>query len=326
MTLSPRILFLITLLFINLDIVHAGAVPSPLVDSDWLKNNLDKVVVLDIRADTKSFTSKPVFRKDKKSGKLTLLRVGGHIPDARLVDYKKIRTRLIIDGNEIDKLLLPKAQFEKLMQSTGLNKGDAIVIVSKGESNKDAMNATRLYWSLKYYGHDDMAILNGGMADWLRSGGKISIDESKQRSGNWVASAERKDILASSADVKQALGDKTTQLVDTRSIAQYLGTYRKSYVYKKGHIPGARIMPNELLTGPGNKPSFTTAEDLKQLSSAMGIDYKGNMITYCNSGHLASGSWFLYSEVLGNKNVKLYDGSMHQWTKEKNDTVKMKME
>jgi len=141
-----------------------------------------------------------------------------------------------------------------------------------------------------------------------------------------VDRAELKDSLSNGADVKQALREKATQLVDTRSISQYLGTYKKSYVYEKGHIPGAKIMPNELLTGPENKPSFTPAEDLKQLSKAMGIDDKGNMITYCNSGHLASGSWFLYSEILGNRKVRLYDGSMHQWTKEKNDTVRMKME
>jgi thiosulfate/3-mercaptopyruvate sulfurtransferase len=97
-------------------------------------------------------------------------------------------------------------------------------------------------------------------------------------------------------------------------------------VYDKGHIPGAKNFPNELLTGPTGKASFSSAAQLQELSKAMGINPKANTITYCNSGHLASGSWFLYSEVLGNKNVKLYDGSMHEWTLEKRPTIGMKME
>ncbi|MDH5396071.1 MAG: rhodanese-like domain-containing protein, partial [Gammaproteobacteria bacterium] len=69
-----------------------------------------------------------------------------------------------------------------------------------------------------------------------------------------------------------------------------------------------------------------TKSDSKSLFEQMGITTDKNSITYCNSGHLATGSWFVLSEILGNKNVKMYDGSMHQWTLEKHDVTKMKME
>lgn len=305
---------------------QAGTVPGPLVDTGWLKANSNKVVILDVRSNLKSFTAKPVFSKDKKTGKLKLVRVGGHIPGARLVNYKKLRTKRDVNGVEIESLLLAKKDFESFIQSVGLNAGDSVVIVSEGESNADMTSATRLYWSLKYFGQDDMAILDGGMAKWLKERGAVKTDATKVKKGNWLATAERTEILASSEDVRKAIKDKSAQLIDTRPVSQYLGTYRKSYVYADGHIPGAKNFPDELLTGPYGNAVFTPASSIQKLSEALGIDTKAAVITYCNSGSLASGSWFFYSELLGNKQVKMYDGSMHQWTKEKGETVIMKVE
>ncbi len=101
---------------------------------------------------------------------------------------------------------------------------------------------------------------------------------------------------------------------------------KQPYVRKKGHIPSAKIFPNELLTSAGPAPYFTDTEELKSMAAELGIDTSANIITYCNSGQLASASWFVFSELLGNKNVKLYDGSMHQWALEKRPLVQMKME
>jgi thiosulfate/3-mercaptopyruvate sulfurtransferase len=312
-------LIIFTLLMVS-TLAQATQVPGPLVDTKWVKSHLKDIVILDVR-DAKNFISKPVFKRDKKTGNLILVKVGGHIPGAHRIDYKKLRTSKMINNIKIDEMLPGKAAFEKIMQSFGLNKNATIVIMSEGESNKDMTAATRLYWSLKYYGEDNMAILNGGMAQWLKDGGNISISPTKVKTGNWVATAERNDILATSDDIKKALKDPKVQLVDTRNVSLYMGTYKKSYVFANGHIPGAKNFPNELVTGPKGKADFTSAKEVQSISKAVGIDPKGEMITYCNSGHLATGSWFLYHEVLGNKNVKMYDGSMHEWTKEKGQTV-----
>ena len=170
-----------------------------------------------------------------------------------------------------------------------------------------------------------MAILNGGMAQWIIDKRPVSSKPSKVKKGNWVATAERNEILATSKDVAAAVKDKS-QLVDTRPISLYLGTWRKkSYVFANGHIPGAKPYPNELLTTT-MPAKFLKISQSKSLFEEMGIKADKNSITYCNSGHLATGSWFVLSELMGNKNVKMYDGSMHQWTLEKNDVIKMKME
>jgi len=324
MNLRHLLIFLGLFVF-NLSL-QAATLPGPLVDSVWLAKNMDKVVILDVRKDIKSFTAKPAYKRNKKTGKLKLVRVGGHISGARLINYKKVRANREIDGKKVTRMLPTKADFEKLMQAAGMNKNSLVVIVSKGQSEGDVTIATRLYWQLKYYGHTNMAILDGGVAQWIKDGNKVSTKPVKISKGNWVATAEDKSILASSDDVAKAVKDKAVQIVDARVLSQYLGTYNKSYVYAKGHVPTAKTFPVELLTYPGGVARFTSAKDLATLANEFDIDTKKPVITYCNSGHLASGAWFMMSEVMGNKQAKLYDGSMHQWTLEKRPTTVMKLE
>lgn len=309
------------------NVALAASLPSALVETDWLAKNASKVTILDVRKDVKSFTAKPVFTMDKKTKKKKLVKIGGHIPGASLVNYGKLRDKTKIGGKTVTRMIVGKDVFSKLMQDAGVNKDSVIVIVSKGENDGDVTEATRLYWQLKYYGHDNIAILNGGMGQWLKDRRKISIKASKVKKGNWVATAERKEILATSEDVAAAVKSKDTQLMDTRSLSLYLGTWRKkSYVFADGHIPGAKVFPTELLTQPKAPARFIATKELKTMAEQMGLDTSAKTITYCNSGHLATGMWFVMSELMGNKNTKMYDGSMHQWTLEKRPTVKMKME
>ena len=309
---------------ISLTNASAANQPGPIVSTDWLNKYQQEVVILDIRKDVKSFTRKPVYKKDKKTKKISLAKVAGHIPGAVLVNYKNVRTKRMIDGKKVQKIIPEKAAFEKFMQSVGLNKNSVVVIVSKGENNLDMTMATRLYWQLKYFGQDKMAILNGGMAQWLTDKRKVSIAASKPAKGNWVASAERKEMLATSQNVADAVSNKSSQLMDTRPVSQYWGTFhKKSYVYKAGHIPGAVNFPNELMTKVKKPAKFLSKGDYKKLFSAIGVDANKKTISYCNSGHLASGGWFITSEIMGNKNSSLYDGSMHQWTLEKRPVVSL---
>jgi thiosulfate/3-mercaptopyruvate sulfurtransferase len=306
---------------------RAVQVPGPLVETEWLAGHLDEVVILDVRKDTKSFAAEPAFVKDKKTGKVLLARVGGHIPGAVLVDYRDVRAKRTIDGRVVTRMLPEKADFEKVMRAAGVNKDSAVVVVTKGANDGDMTIATRMYWQIKYYGHDNLAILNGGTAQWLTEGRSATDAASgKPDEGNWEAAAERADILATSEEVQKAVTDGTAQLVDNRPLSQYLGTARRSYVYAAGHIPGAKVYPTELMTHRAGPAKFLPADQLRQLHEGLNIKSDAQTITYCNSGHLASGGWFIMSELMGNKNVKLYDGSMHQWTLEERPVTSMKME
>ena len=300
--------------------------PGALVDADWLEQHLTEVKILDVREDIDSFTRKAVLVRKRFTGDLKLRRTGAHIPGAVLVDYLNIRNSREIDGNNVRRMLPERDEFEELMQSWGVNNDDAIVVTSLGTSNADMTLATRLYWQLKYFGHDKVAILEGGVVQWQLEERPSSIEVHEIKPGNWLAGKEDRAILANSDDVAAAIKDTDTQLLDSRSLGFYLGVVKQPYVRKKGHIPGAKIFPNELLTSAGAAPYFTDSEALKNIATELDIDTDADIITYCNSGQLASAGWFVFSELMGNKNVKLYDGSMHQWALEKRPVVKMKME
>ena len=300
---------------------HAVQVPSPLIDANWLNSHKNEVVILDVRKDTKSFTAKP-----KKSNgiagmqgcgakKGTGIHVAGHIPGANLVSWKKVRAKRTVDGVDLIKLVPSKNEMESLMQSHGVDNDSAVVITMKGTKSKDVTFATRLYWQMKYWGHDNVTILNGGTAAWAASGYDLSRDKSKPKQGNWKAKGPNKSVIASTNDVEKAVADGT-QIVDSRTEDFYLGsTYKKKYVYAAGHIPNAKVFPHELIVEGKTAATFLPTQKLVALMKAKGIDPSAPSVTYCDSGHLSTGQWFIMHELLGNKNVKQYDGSMHEWTK-----------
>lgn len=274
-----------------------------------------------MRSNLKSFTAQPQYKKNKKTGKNKLVSVGGHIPGALLINYKKVRANRKINGLKVTRLIPEQKEFEAFLQKSGVNKDTTLIIVSRGQSQGDVTMATRLYWQLKYFGHPSIAILNGGTAQWILDGKKISSVAAKVIPGNWVAGKINRTILASSEEVAKAITSGKSQLLDIRSPAFFYGTYAKSYVFAKGHLRGAHNFPNELLTQPVMPTRFLTANQYRSLNKKLGIDSKSSSINYCNSGHLASGSWFIRSEILGKKKDKVYDGSMHQWTLEKRPVV-----
>ncbi|MDW3095472.1 MAG: rhodanese-like domain-containing protein [Gammaproteobacteria bacterium] len=298
----------------------------PLVETSWLSENLDNVVILDVRADNKSFTSKPIYKTNKKTNKQSLARVGGHIHGANLVLYKNVRGEQKIGENTIKYMTTSKTNFESIVQHAGANQDSHIVILTNAESLFDLTMASRMYWQVKYFGHDLVSILNGGTAQWLLDGREITTNPTNSTIGNWKALSERKQLLATSNQVHTAIQENNSQLVDVREIGQYLGTYKSGKVKQKGHIPSAKLFPVSLLSSRNTPVKFSSKEELENLSKALGVNSKQDLITYCNSGHLASGGWFVFHELLNNSKAKLYDGSMHQWTLEGRPVVTMKIE
>lgn len=305
---------------------HALDVPGPLVDTDWLEKNIQQVKILDIRENLESFTESAVLVRKRFTGDLRIRRLGAHIPGAALVDFLNIRTSRDIDDRRVRYMLPEVSEFEELMKSWGVNDDDAIIIIYPGMSNSDATMATRLYWQIKFFGHENVAILNGGMARWLLEERAATLEDPGIVAGNWAARAINQSIYADSKDVTDAISSKGVLLVDTRGPGLYLGAFKQPYVRESGHIPGAKIFPNELLTSNRPPVLFADPGDIRRLADALGIDPDREMITYCNSGQWASGSWFIFHELLGNKNARVYDGSMHQWALERRAITQMKME
>lgn len=297
--------------------VQAGVLPGPLVDTQWLAANADKVQIVEVRGNAKSFTTQPEIVTDAK-GKKTIEEIGGHIPGAVLVDAKKMRVDRKYGDLTVKYMLPEAADFEKYVRNSGVVAGKPMVLVPVGAEVADINDALRMYWQLKVYGEDDIAVLDGGYTAWLLEGRAFSKD-APVGNGNWTVKADRSaQYFASSDDVAKAVQSKSATLVDSRDAPLFHGLVKRDYVFGFGHISGAKLYPTDLVfKNSGGALKFMAPTTYRGLMAAQGIDEKVAAITYCNSGHLASAPWFLMSELLGNKQVKLYDGSLHQWTLEK---------
>lgn len=303
-------------------LAQAGMLPGPLVDTAWLAANLDKVQVVEVRSNVNTFTTAPEFETDAKSGKKQLVEAGGHIPGARLIDMKAMRTDRTYGELKVKYMIPTQADFQKAIQAAGVDADKPIVLVPVGVEVADVDDALRVHWQLKTYGEDDLAVLDGGLATWLLESRAFSTDAPSAKTGTWVAKADRTArYMATSEDVAQAMAQKNATLIDSRDIKQFHGLGKRDYVYAYGHLDGAKLYsPDLMMKTAGGALKFMSTATYKGLLAGQGIDPAAPSISYCNSGHLSSGPWFVMSELLGTP-AKLYDGSLHQWTLEKRQLV-----
>jgi len=304
-------------------VAQAGVLPGPVVSTQWLADNLDKVQVVEVRSNVKTFTSKPEIQADLKTGKKSLEEFGGHIPNARLIDMSTMRTDRIIGGLTVKYMIPERNIFEKAVQASGVDANRPIVFVPVGLDVVDLDDALRVYWQFKVYGEDDMAVLDGGAATWLLEGREYSVAPAPLKQGNWVSKSDRSaQYFSTSEEVAKAIAEKSATLVDARDGRQFHGLVKRDYVGAYGHLEGAKLFGTDLMTASvGGAMKFLSANTYRGLFAAQGIDSSAPSIAYCNSGHLSSGPWFVESEILGNKAAKLYDGSLHEWTLEKRPVV-----
>ncbi len=301
--------------------LQAVELPGPLVDTQWLAEHLDEVVVLDVRRDPQSF-----IRKSGGGGEVAGVQacgakgggggVSGHIPDSSLIAWKEIAVKDKRGSSELYDQVPSKEAFEALMRARGVSQDSAVVITHPGDGAPAVADGTRLYWTLKYFGHDQVAMLDGGVAKWADERRKIEYGRTKPGKGDWQATAERRELLANLDDVQRASTTGDAQLLDVRTQDYYLGLLHKSEkVAAKGHVPGAKNLPFNLYVKESGKGSiFYGTDELRRVSEQLGIATDKPTVVHCNTGHLASSGWFVMHELLGDSRSSLYDGSMNEWS------------
>jgi thiosulfate/3-mercaptopyruvate sulfurtransferase len=270
----------------------------PLVTVDWLKANLGKpnLVVVDVRSPGKGEPA-DLFERS-------------HIPGAVHADYVTAGWRKTIDG--VPGMLPPKADLEKLIGGLGIDNHTHVVIVPAGIDSTEFGNATRVYWTFKVSGHERVSILDGGFRAWTADrGAPLEAGPSAPKAKTFVATLQP-HYLATEAEVQQALKDGTP-LIDARPAAQYEGKAKSDVVKAYGTLPGAVNLEHSKLVS-ADTGKFASADSVKGLLAKLGVKAEGKEITFCNTGHWASVAWFAASEIAGNKDAKMYDGSMAEWT------------
>jgi thiosulfate/3-mercaptopyruvate sulfurtransferase len=277
----------------------AGAkVPGPLVKPDWLAANHASVTILDVRAEPGTFSRE------------------GHIAGSTLVPWSEVRVNKVEEGEQLEDMLPTSDQFTALMRRSGVNAGASIVIASRGLDADDIFMATRLYWQLRYYGHDDVAVLDGGVAAWAAASHAVTKRTRARSPGNWSVVTERSGLLARTSDVSKAVQSRAPALADARPLRDYLGLeFYEHKVAGPGHIPTAKHLDSSLFLVGARPARFRPVQEIREIVTGLGIPLDKPTITYCNTGDWASGAWFVLHELLGNTSTALYDGSMHAWSR-----------
>jgi len=271
---------------------------QPLVSAAWVKDNIDKpgVVFLDVR------------------DKIAYMR--GHVPGAHNTSLGRDGWR-VRDAAGVPGMLGKSEDLAKLIGGYGIDNSTHVVIVPWGYSTGDMGTATRIYWTFKVLGHAAVSIVNGGMAAYTDAPGnplEKGRMKAKPPAKNFAVNL-RSEMIATKSDVKIAL-ENDTPLVDNRPGSQYLGITQSGAAARPGTIPGAKNLPQDWLTENGGG-EFRDKSAISKLFELAGLSTEGDIITFCNTGYMASVGWFATSEVLGNKKAKMYDGSLAEWTADK---------
>jgi thiosulfate/3-mercaptopyruvate sulfurtransferase len=273
-----------------------------LVETDWLAEHLHdpNLRIVDMRGYVRT-----VLRDDVQEA----LYVGApdeyeqeHIPGAVYIDW----TRDIVDLDDlVEAQIAPPDKFARVMERLGI--GDQHLVVAY-DTHPASQFATRLWWALRYYGHRDVVVLNGGLPKWQRENLPLTAEIPSYPPAKFtpvVQSAMR----ATAQDVLAALNQPGTLLIDARDTAQYSGAVARGHG-RAGHIPGAVNVPREeLIAGDG---TFRSNAELSQTFAKAQLKPEERVIAYCNGGVAATTVLFSLA-MLGYPTLTNYDGSWNEW-------------
>jgi thiosulfate/3-mercaptopyruvate sulfurtransferase len=242
-----------------------------------------------------------------ESNEDTLLYEIRHIPGAVKVDWF---TTL---QHSVRRDFLPIEEFEKLCSNLGIS-NNTLVVFYGDKSNWFACYAL---WIFQYYGHEKVAIMNGGRMKWEQEGRPMVKEVVIYPQVPYHANKPNKNIRAFREDVFNQI-QAHKPLVDVRSVKEYTGellhmpNYPQEGATRGGHIPGAVNIPwgqavNEV------DGTFKPAEALRDLYQSKGIAPDKDIIAYCRIGERSSHTWFALKYLLGYSNVRNYDGSWTEW-------------
>ncbi len=226
----------------------------------------------------------------------------GHIPGAVAADFNHAGWRIKTDDGAAG-ALPPTPRLAAMLGGLGVGEHTHVVLVADHFSN-----AARAYWTLLILGHRDVSILDGGWQGWLAAGGKPDTHPVSPRPARFVA-RDHPDLRARIGDVETTLAKADATLLDARPAAQFLGQAKAPPVARPGHLPGAQWVDQASTLAPDG--SLKSPADLTALFAR--IDPARPVIVYCNPGDLSATDWFVLSQILHRRNVRLYEGSMSQW-------------
>ncbi|WP_312413245.1 rhodanese-like domain-containing protein [Comamonas sp.] len=233
----------------------------------------------------------------------------GHIPGALNAPYGKWRGPATNPGELPD---LPK--LTALVQSLGLTPATHAVVVSTGADATDFGAMARVYWSLKVLGLKELSIVNGGMKTWVADGKPVSTEAPQVQASSYQPVLDE-SLIATRDQVRSHVDLSNAALVDSRPDAFYQGKTRAPAAKLSGTLPGAQQLDFNQWFVKGTA-QFVDPATARQIAEKVSRKDGQDTVAFCNTGHWAATDWFGLSEMAGLPNVKLYAGSMVDWTQQ----------
>lgn len=269
---------------------HGYKHPEALVDADWVIAHLNdpNVRLIEVDVDTNSYSQ-------------------GHIPGAIGFNWQSQLQ------DQIVRAPVSKEQLEALLSDAGVTRDTTVVLY--GDNNN--WFAAWAYWILKYYGHKDVRLLNGGRVKWVADNRELTTAVPSYARTSYVAGEPHADIRAFRDQILAQLGKNGFATVDVRSPGEFSGellapaNLPQEGAQRGGHIPGAANIP--WASTVRQDGTFKSVEELKALYEGKGVTPDKDVVAYCRIGERSSHTWFVLTELLGYGNVRNYDGSWTEW-------------
>ena len=271
-----------------------------LVSADWVEDHLDE-----FQSDGPDYRLLEVNNPTVTADSEYTPYEEGHAPGAQFFHWEEDLS------DQTTRDILDKEAFAELNADHGITEDSTVVIYGGGRvPNWFALFA---YWEYKYYGHEDVRVIDGGKPYWVDNDYPLTMEEPDFTPQEYNPRGPFEGIRAYQNDVEQAI-EGGIPLVDVRSPEEFTGELiapegLQETAQRGGHIPGAQNVPTTSVLAEDGR--FKDAEELRQLYEHVGITEDQSVVTYCRVGERSSIAWFVLTELLGFGDVENYDGS---WT------------
>ncbi|MDX2287777.1 MAG: 3-mercaptopyruvate sulfurtransferase [Hyphomicrobiaceae bacterium] len=265
-----------------------------LVETDWLAERLSApdIVVVDCSW---------FLPATGRSGREEYL--AGHIPGAIFFDIDEVSD----PDSSLPHMLPPPVKFASRMKQMGIGDGQRIICYDRS----GIFSAARVWWTLRAFGHEDVAVLDGGFRKWQSEARPTEQGQPAPRMPRHFTPRMNAEIIRDIDDMRALLGKNTAQVVDARPAGRFEGRDPEPRPgLRMGHIPGSRNLPHDrVLQADG---TLKHPDDLRAAFASIGIDPAKPVITTCGSGVTAS-VLALALAALGQPGAAVYDGSWAEW-------------
>jgi thiosulfate/3-mercaptopyruvate sulfurtransferase len=264
-----------------------------LVSTDWLAAHVRDA---DLRVLDGSWHM-PQARRDPRAEFL-----GAHLPGAAFFDIDGIADRT----NPLPHMLPTPDVFADAVGALGVGTGDRVVVYD----TRGVVSAARVWWTFRVFGHDAVAVLDGGLPKWKAEGRPLESGEAKPVRRVFHATP-RPSLVRDLAAMRDNLTTAHEQVLDARSSGRFTAAEPEPRAgLRGGHIPGSLNLPSDTLLGPDG--TLLPPGDLRKRFEAAGVDFTRPVTTTCGSGITASVLAFGL-HLLGHPRVAVYDGSWTEW-------------